>query len=53
VSGEADDVALLDAVRGGSERAFNLLVDRHQQAVRLFLRGVTGTRSRRAYALTA
>jgi RNA polymerase sigma-70 factor (ECF subfamily) len=36
-----DDVALLDAVRGGSERAFNLLIDRHQQAVRLFLRGVT------------
>lgn len=35
-----DDVALLDAVRGGSERAFNQLIDRHQQAVRLFLRGV-------------
>lgn len=36
-----DDVALLEAVRGGSERAFNLLIDRHQRAVRLFLRGVT------------
>ncbi len=37
-----EDVALLEAVRGGSERAFNLLIDRHQQAVRMFLRGVTG-----------
>jgi RNA polymerase sigma factor (sigma-70 family) len=36
-----EDVALLAAVRGGSERAFNLLIDRHQRAVRLFLRGVT------------
>ena len=36
-----DDVALLEAVRDGSERAFNLLIDRHQQAVRTFLRGVT------------
>ena len=33
-----DDVALLTAVRGGSELAFNILVDRHQQAVRTFLR---------------
>jgi len=39
VTGE-DDVALLDALRGGSEQAFNRLIDRHQQAVRLFLRGV-------------
>jgi RNA polymerase sigma factor (sigma-70 family) len=37
---EADD-ALVAAVRDGSERAFNVLVDRHQQAVRTFLRGVT------------
>lgn len=36
-----EDAALLEAVRGGSERAFNLLIDRHQQAVRTFLRGVT------------
>jgi RNA polymerase sigma-70 factor (ECF subfamily) len=36
-----EDVALLQAVCGGSERAFNLLIDRHQQAVRMFLRGVT------------
>lgn len=32
-----DDVALVIAVRGGSELAFNRLVDRHQQAVRMFL----------------
>lgn len=37
---DADD-ALVAAVRDGSERAFNLLVDRHQQAVRTFLRGIT------------
>lgn len=36
-----DDAVLLAAVSNGSERAFNLLVDRHQQAVRLFLRGLT------------
>lgn len=41
MTSDAEDVALLEAVRGGSERAFNLLVDRHQQAVRMFLRGVT------------
>jgi RNA polymerase sigma factor (sigma-70 family) len=35
------DVALLAAVRDGSERAFNMLIDRHQQAVRVFLRGLT------------
>jgi hypothetical protein len=35
------DEALVAAVRDGSERAFNELVDRHQQAVRTFLRGVT------------
>jgi RNA polymerase sigma-70 factor (ECF subfamily) len=37
-----DDVALLIAVRGGSELAFNRLVDRHQQAVRTFLRRLLG-----------
>jgi RNA polymerase sigma-70 factor (ECF subfamily) len=37
---DADD-ALVLAIRDGSERAFNELVDRHQQAVRTFLRGVT------------
>ena len=35
---ESDDAALLARVREGSERAFNLLIDRHQQAVRGFLR---------------
>ena len=38
---EEPDAALLAALRGGSERAFNMLVDRHQQAVRTFLRGLT------------
>ena len=38
---EESDAALLAALRGGSERAFNMLVDRHQQAVRTFLRGLT------------
>ncbi len=33
-----DDAALLAAVRDGSARAFNTLIDRHQQAVRTFLR---------------
>ena len=37
---EEGDDALVAAVGGGSERAFNMLVDRHQQAVRTFLRGV-------------
>lgn len=37
-----EDAALLAAVCEGSERAFNLLVDRHQQAVRTFLRRVVG-----------
>jgi RNA polymerase sigma factor (sigma-70 family) len=36
-----EDAALLAAVRDGSERAFNMLIDRHQQAVRVFLRGQT------------
>ena len=37
-----DDVALVTAVRNGSELAFNRLVDRHQQAVRTFLRKLLG-----------
>jgi RNA polymerase sigma factor (sigma-70 family) len=36
-----DDAALLAAVCDGSERAFNALIDRHQQALRTFLRGLT------------
>jgi RNA polymerase sigma-70 factor (ECF subfamily) len=39
---DADDAALLAAVRDGSRHAFNLLVDRHQQAVRVFLRRAIG-----------
>jgi RNA polymerase sigma factor (sigma-70 family) len=38
---EEGDDELMAAVRDGSERAFNVLVDRHQQAVRAFLRGLT------------
>jgi RNA polymerase sigma-70 factor (ECF subfamily) len=37
---EASDAALLAEVAGESQRAFNRLVDLHQQAVRTFLRGV-------------
>lgn len=37
---EKDDIALVFEIRDGSERAFNLLIDRHQQAVRGFLRRV-------------
>jgi RNA polymerase sigma factor (sigma-70 family) len=37
-----DDAELVTAVRAGSEVAFNLLVDRHQQAVRTFLRRLLG-----------
>lgn len=37
-----EDAALLAAVCEGSQRAFNELVDRHQQAVRNFLRRVAG-----------
>jgi RNA polymerase sigma-70 factor (ECF subfamily) len=40
-----DDHALVVAVRAGSELAFNTLVDRHQQAVRLFLRRLLGNHS--------
>jgi RNA polymerase sigma-70 factor (ECF subfamily) len=37
-----DDGALIAAIRSGSEPAFNVLVDRHQQAVRMFLRRLMG-----------
>jgi RNA polymerase sigma-70 factor (ECF subfamily) len=37
-----DDVALVAAIRNGSELAFNRLVERHQQAVRLFLLRILG-----------
>jgi len=37
-----EDAALLAAVCDGSQRAFNELVDRHQQSVRNFLRRVVG-----------
>lgn len=37
-----DDRALIAAIRGGSEPAFNILVDRHQYAVRAFLRRLLG-----------
>lgn len=39
---DQEDAALLAAVCEGSQRAFNQLVDRHQQAVRVFLRRVVG-----------
>jgi RNA polymerase sigma-70 factor (ECF subfamily) len=42
-AGSDDDQLLLAAVREGSERAFNTLIDRHQQAVRAFLRGITAS----------
>src|SRR5690242_15581526 len=37
---EEDDKILLAAVGDGSDRAFNALIDRHQQAVRTILRGL-------------
>jgi RNA polymerase sigma-70 factor, ECF subfamily len=37
-----DDRALIAAIRSGSEPAFNSLVDRHQPAVRMFLRRLLG-----------
>jgi RNA polymerase sigma factor (sigma-70 family) len=37
-----DDGTLIAAIREGSEAAFNTLVDRHQQAVRAFLRRLVG-----------
>jgi RNA polymerase sigma-70 factor (ECF subfamily) len=35
---ETDDATLVVQIREGSQRAFNLLIDRHQQPVRGFLR---------------
>jgi RNA polymerase sigma-70 factor (ECF subfamily) len=40
---EDDDAALLRGVSEGSEQAFNRLIDRHQQAVRTFLRKLAGS----------
>jgi RNA polymerase sigma factor (sigma-70 family) len=37
-----EEAALVAAIRAGSERAFNVLIDRHQQAVRAFLRRLIG-----------
>ena len=37
-----DEAALVAAIRDGSEQAFNMLIDRHQHAVRLFLRHLLG-----------
>jgi len=42
---DRDDESLLAAVRDGSEHAFNMLIDRHQQAVRTFLRGLLSNHS--------
>jgi RNA polymerase sigma factor (sigma-70 family) len=38
---DEDDASLLAAVCEGSDRAFNTLIDRRQQAVRVFLQGLT------------
>ena len=40
---ETDDAALLAQIREGSDRAFNILIDRHQKAVRGFLRRLLGS----------
>src|SRR5215469_13062684 len=40
---EDNDETLVERIREGSERAFNLLIDRHQQAVRGFLRRLMAT----------
>lgn len=37
-----DEAALVAAIRDDSEHAFNMLIDRHQQAVRAFLRRLLG-----------
>ena len=37
-----DEAALVAAIRDGSEHAFNMLIDRHQRAVRAFLRRLLG-----------
>lgn len=40
---EDDDATLVAQVREGSDLAFNLLIDRHSQAVRDFLRRLLGS----------
>ena len=35
---DSDDARLVEGIRSGSEQVFNLMIDRHQQAVRGFLR---------------
>jgi RNA polymerase sigma-70 factor (ECF subfamily) len=40
-----DDAALMAAVRSRSDQAFNILIDRHQQAVQFFLRRLLGDAS--------
>ena len=40
-----DEAALVAAIRDGSEHAFNMLIDQHQQAVRAFLRRLIGNAS--------
>ena len=42
MSAQPSDAALVAAARSGSDSAFSRLVDRHQQAVRSFLRRVCG-----------
>lgn len=42
---ETDDESLLAAIQNGSDAAFNTLIDRHQQAVRTFLRGLVANAS--------
>src|SRR5580698_8412060 len=39
---DSDDAELVAGIRRGSEQAFNLVIDRHQQAVRGFLRRLLG-----------
>lgn|SRR5665213_3304803 len=41
----SDDAALLVEIAAGSERAFNTLIDRHQQPVRAFLRTIVSDQS--------
>jgi len=39
---DSEDAELVEGIRKGSEQAFNLMIDRHQQAVRGFLRRLLG-----------
>jgi RNA polymerase sigma-70 factor (ECF subfamily) len=39
---DSEDAELVEGIRSGSEPAFNLMIDRHQQAVRGFLRRLLG-----------